>query len=156
MTNEYTYIDNLIEDCKTAKRVTHKEMIESPGDITAFNGVKNAIYVIEEVGGNPDETFKKFLEFKAKKLRPCPEENHAGPILYVGSSVGSLEGRLKQHIGRNNNRSTSALNLSHWFKGEFRIIAKTYDVSPDVLQIIEDSLHFHLKPAFGKKGGNSK
>lgn len=156
MTTEFTQIDKLIEDCNTAKRAAHKQVIVSIDDASAFKGVKNAVYVIEEIGGDAEKTFENFQIFKTKKKRPCPKENQASQTLYVGSSVGSLESRLKQHIGRKENKCTSALNLSHWFKGTFQITAKTYDVSPNVLQIIEDSLHYHLQPAFGKKGGNGK
>ncbi len=155
MTNENTYIDRLIDDCKAAKLATHTQTIEG-NDATAFKGIISAVYVIKEIDGDINKTLVHFRKFKANKTRACPKVNKASQILYVGSSVNSLEARLNQHIGDNNNVSTSALNLSHWFKGKFRITAKTYDVSPAVLQIIEDSMHYHLKPAFGKMGGNGK
>ena len=156
MTIEHTYIDSLIADCEAAKLAVPTQTIESTDDVTAFKGVKNAIYIIEEIGGDAVQTLADFCEFKTQKIRQCPRPNRASQILYVGSSVGNLENRLKQHIGRNNNKRTSALNLSHWFQGQFQITAKTYNVPPAVLQIIEDSMHHHLKPAFGKMGGNGK
>lgn len=155
MTNEYTYIDQLVEDCKQAKLARHNHVIKG-SDAASFKGVKNAVYVIEEIGGDTEQTFKKFEDYKLEKERACPKPNQANQIMYVGSSVGNLETRIKQHIGKNKNKSTSALNLCWWFFGKIQITAKVYDVSPSVLQIIEDSLHYHLKPAFGKKGGNGK
>lgn len=156
MENEHTYIDGLIDDCRKAKEAVPTQAVQSLDDTEVFKGLKNAIYVFEEIGGDAGQTFERFCGFKDQRTRQCPRANSPSQILYVGSSVGKLESRLKQHVGNNNNKSTSALNLTHWFRGQYRITAKTYDVSPAVLQIIEDSLHHYLKPAFGKNGSNGK
>ncbi len=151
--NYKTYINKLIEDCKTALQAEPKQIITAD-NVDDFEGIINAVYVIEEIKGDVDETFKLFCKYKAKRCRKCPRANQASQILYVGSSVGNLKTRLKQHIGLGNNVSTYALNLERWFKGKYLITAIPYDVSEAVLQIIENSKHYELKPAFGKKGGN--
>lgn len=155
MTNEYEYIDNLMADCQEAKVAKHTQKIEA-NDIEPFIGIKSSVYVIQEIGGDADITYANFRKFKEQTNRKCPKANLPSQTLYVGSSVGNLATRLKQHIGCNSNEKTYALNLHCWFQGIFLITAKTYEVSPTILQIIENSLHYHLKPAFGKMGGNSR
>jgi hypothetical protein len=49
------------------------------------------------------------------------------------------------------NKATSALHLSHWFNGKYKVTVKQYDVEHEVLQIIEDDLSDLLRPAFVKK-----
>lgn len=51
--------------------------------------------------------------------------------------------------------ATYALHLNHWFGSrKLKITIKEFNVSRDVLQIIEDAISYNLSPAFGKRGGN--
>ena len=75
--------------------------------------------------------------------------------MYVGSSTTGIRKRIEQHLG-DGNKNTYALHLKYWFKGDWKITVREYNVSKDVLQIIEDDLSDKLKPAFGKQGGNNK
>ncbi len=104
-------------------------------------------------------------------------------IMYVGSSFSSkMITRIKWHIGDCTQGRTSALYLKYWYTGECRITIRQYDIlegvlqgypgvdtlnqtwmekygfdmSGDVLQLIEDDLADELNPAFGKRGGNNK
>jgi len=94
-------------------------------------------------------------DFKAKKTRSCPTLNQPSNMMYVCSSTTNLANRIKQHIG-DGYEQTYALNLKHWFKGDYKITVKTYNVPREVLQIVEDDLAVSLKPAFGKSGPNNK
>lgn len=129
--------------------------------MSQLDGIKSAIYVIEEVDGDMDKTFSEFVDYKkAQKSqetesRACPKENHPSPVLYVGSSTTGVKNRINQHLGDCPNK-TYALRLKNWFKGKYKITVLVYDEPIEVLQIIEDALAFELKPAFGKKGGNNK
>lgn len=151
---ENKYIHALIDDCKQAlAAVPEKDFVmQSPDDIM---GISSAIYVIEELGGDPRKTFDDFLKFKNESERKCPKPNKPSSVLYVGSSTTNLKRRLEQHLG-NGPKATYALNLNCWFKGEYRISIKEYRVPRSILQILEDNLARQLGPAFGKLGGNSK
>lgn len=148
------YIDQLIENCLLAKDA--KPIKELDGkNLESLSCINTAIYIIEEVGGNPEVTFKNFDEFKKKKERACAKLNSPSSCLYVGSSSTGVKKRLEQHLGHGN-RSTYALHLCHWFKGEYKITVLQYDVPLKVLQILEDNLSEKLKPAFGKLGSNNR
>ncbi|ETQ97858.1 hypothetical protein P673_1438 [Acinetobacter baumannii UH6507] len=43
------------------------------------------------------------------------------------------------------------LRLNNWFTGQYQIHVKEYDVSRELLQLIEDDLACELQPAFGKR-----
>lgn len=60
-----------------------------------------------------------------------------------------------QHL-KEGPKYTYALHMAHWFK--VKVITKIleYNVKLPVLQIIEDSISYNLKPSFGKQGGNNK
>ena len=149
-----SYIETLIENCKKAQSVKPiREFILS--DISELNGIDQAIYIIEDMSNNYEETFNQLSSYKATKQRACPKLNNSSKIMYVGSSTTSVKKRIEQHLG-NGARDTYALHLSHWFKGEIKITIKIYDEPIAVLQIIEDALSHELKPAFGKQGGNNK
>jgi hypothetical protein len=113
------------------------------------------IYVFEELEGDPDATLVAFLQFKSASNRRCPKANRKSNILYVGSSSTDLKKRISEHRGERSEH-TYALQLGHWFKGKYRIHVRQYAVSKLALQIIEDSISEHLKPAFGKQGGNGR
>lgn len=152
--NPMTYIDTLIENCIKAKEARPiKEFIYD--DTSQLKGIEKAIYMIEEVDGDPEKTFIDFSMYKQLKARACPKLNAPSPVIYVGSSTTGIKNRIEQHIG-NGHKGTYALHLSHWFKGQHRITFKVYDVPIEVLQIIEDALSHDLAPAFGKQGGNNK
>lgn len=116
---------------------------------------KSAIYIIEDLSGNQEETFLGFSRYKSKKERACARLNSPSKVMYVGSSTTGIKRRIEQHMGQGN-KGTYALHLSHWFRGKYKITVKQYDVSDEVIQIIEDDLSDKYKPAFGKRGGNNK
>lgn len=149
-----SYIDTLIKNCESAKKAKPTKVVEV-GDVSDLDGIQTAVYVIEETGGNPKDTFSAFSCYKAKKERACAKLNAPCKVMYVGSSTTGVRKRIEQHLGRGN-KGTYALHLEHWFQGKHKITVKQYDVSKEVLQIIEDDLSFRLKPAFGKQGGNNK
>jgi len=148
------YIDSLIDNCqkaKFAKPVSEFVLTKT----SQLNGINTAIYVVEEVGGNNNETFNSFSNYKKSKKRACPKLNHPSPVMYVGSSTTGVKKRIEQHLGKGP-KDTYALHLEHWFKGQYKITIKVYDQPQAVLQVIEDALSHELAPAFGKRGGNNK
>ena len=151
------YINKLIASCQAAKEAKPKLQIEitNVADLSALVGIHKATYVIEEVGGNPEETYRALAIFKGSKDRSCPRLNHPSRVMYVGSSSTDVKNRLAQHIG-DGPKSTYALHLKHWFKGSYKITVTQYDVPHEVLQILEDDLADRLEPAFGKRGGSSR
>lgn len=149
-----SYIDRLIKDCIAAKAASPTSEIVVD-DSSSLDGIQSAIYIIEDLSRKPEETFIAFSRYKEKNERACSRLNSPSNVMYVGSSTTGVKKRIEQHIGRGN-KGTYALHLSHWFRGKYRIIVKQYDVSDDVLQIIEDDLSDRLKPAFGKQGSNNK
>jgi hypothetical protein len=149
-----SYIDRLIENCNKAKEAKPIKDFEMK-HLSDLDGIASAIYVIEQIDGNIQQTFDDLTNFKKSKERSCPALNAPSQIMYVGSSTTGLSNRIKQHIGDGSKR-TFALHLKHWYKGKYTIKIKKYNVSRDVIQIIEDDLSDKLKPAFGKKGGNNK
>jgi len=148
------YIDRLIENCELAKSSPPIREFELK-NLTELDGMKQAIYIIEEVGGDVEETFNKLSQYKDLKKRKCPKLNAPSKIMYVGSSTTNVQKRIEQHLGKGY-YGTYALHLNFWFTGNYKITIKQFNVSRDVLQIVEDSLSDQLKPAFGKQGGNSR
>jgi len=149
-----SYIDKLIENCNIAKAATpSKEFML--GELSDLDGMKQAIYIIEEIGGDIENTFLQFSRFKEKKERKCAKLNAPSKVMYVGSSTTGVKKRIEQHLG-DGHEGTYALHLKYWFSGNHKITIKQYEVSKEVLQIIEDDLSDKLKPAFGKQGGNNK
>ncbi len=157
------YIDKVIADCNSAKTATSKKpnvVITKPSDIGKLDGIGNAIYIIEDLGNNVQKTFDTFSKFKNKQKikggRKCSRLNKHGAkkIMYVGSSK-DLKKRIKEHMGYGNS-SVYALHLKHSLKGKgkYKITIKEYNVSRDVLYILEAALWHELKPAFGKSGRN--
>lgn len=149
-----SYIDNLIINCEEAKKAkpTNEFVL---GELSELDGIKTAIYIIEQVSGDISETYNSLLKYKATKERSCPAINSPSKIMYVGSSTTGVKSRIKQHLG-DGNKSTYALHLKHWFDGDYKITIKEFDKTRDVVQIIEDDISDRLSPAFGKKGGNNK
>lgn len=152
-----SYIDRLIASCHQAKAAQPIQtiVITEGTDLAALERIQKAIYVIEEINGNQDETYQALALYKGKEERACPKLNKASDVMYVGSSSTGVKKRIEQHIG-NGSPSTYALHLSHWFTGVYKITVTQYDVSDEVLQILEDDLSDRLEPAFGKRGGNNR
>jgi len=150
------YIDRIISNCKLAKKSKPiKEFELNLEDLSELKGINNAIYVIEQVSGDPEKTFNDLGKYKATKARACPALNQPSNIMYVGSSTTGIKNRIKQHIG-SGAKQTYSLHLSEWFHNDYKITIKEYDCSREIIQIIEDELSDRLKPAFGKQGGNNK
>lgn len=149
-----SYIDRLINNCRIAQSSSPTQEFELE-DIAALDGMKQAIYIIEEVGGDIESTFLKFSRYKEKHERSCAKLNAPSKVMYVGSSTTGVAKRIEQHLG-DGYETRYALHLKYWFKGKHRITIKQFDVSKEVLQILEDDLYDQLKPAFGKQGGNNK
>jgi hypothetical protein len=148
------YIDKLIENCELAKKaLPSKEFVLS--DMAQLDGIAQAIYVVEQVGGDIEKTFLDFSRYKEKKERKCAKLNSPSKVMYVGSSTTGVRKRIEQHLGEGH-EGTYSLHLKYWFNGEHKITVKEYNVTKDVLQIIEDDLSHNLNPAFGKRGGNNK
>lgn len=149
------YIEQLIADCELAKKAepVRKFVLN---DLSELDDIKYGIYIIEEIGGEPDNTFLQFARFKKTSDRKCARLNNPSKTLYVGSSTTGMKKRIEQHYGYGP-KGTYALHLKHWFGDrKTKITILDYDVTPQVLQIIEDGISFDLKPAFGKTGGNNK
>jgi len=157
MTTEY--IDQLIEDCKAAKKVKNSRIFTMK-DLSDLDGIKNAIYIFYCDDDYKNKMVKDFIKYKSKKLRACPKLNNCEEtnVMYVGSSTTGLKSRIATHIGKPSTKGgTSALQLSFWFKGTYRVVVYEYgDVPRSVIQIVEDNMSNVLSPAFGKKGGNNK
>jgi hypothetical protein len=136
------YLEKLISNCESAmKAIPSREFVMQ--EISELDEITQAIYVLE------------FSRYKQTSSRRCARLNSPSIFLYVGSSVTKLKNRIKEHDG-DGSPSTYALNLKHWFKGNKKITIKVYDQSREVLQLIEDALADDLKPAFGKKGSNTR
>jgi len=149
-----TYIDTLIENCKKAKAAKPvQDFVLS--DISELDNIEKAIYIIEEIGGNNEETFNALRNYKKTKQRACPKLNAPSSVMYVGSSTTGIRKRIKQHLG-DGPKGTYALHLKHWFNGKKKITIKVFSEPAAVIQIIEDALSHDLAPAFGKAGGNNK
>jgi len=150
------YIDRLIKNGILAKEASPiKEFELRAHQLSDLSNIQQGIYIIEEINGDIEDTFKRFQDYKYKKERSCAKLNSPSAVMYVGSSTTGIKKRIEQHLGYGH-KSTYSLHLNHWFKGEFKIIIKQYNVSKEILQIIEDDLSDRLKPAFGKKGGHNK
>lgn len=150
------YIDKLIVDCQTAKTaLPRREFVLE--NLSQLTGIQQAIYIIEDLTGNPKKTFSDFSSYKkGQKERRCAKLNSPSSTMYVGSSTTGVTKRIEQHLG-DGYKGTYSLHLNHWFDiNMLKITIKEYSQPREVLQIIEDDLSDHLKPAFGKKGGNNK
>ena len=134
--------------------------------LSKFDHITNAIYVIEEVGGDIGKTRTAFSNYRdeqeklkndSKEFRTCTTVNEQeNRVMYVGSVTKiKLGQRMREHLGDSGKGKASALHLNHWFKdinGKCKISVKVYgdNVSHRVLEIMEDVLASELRPAFGK------
>lgn len=151
----FDYLNQLIQDCEITKQaISGACFIYS--DAMVLPAKCSAIYIIREIGGDPQYTYDAFLAFKSQfKHLKTAQPNHPSQILYVGSCTTKLKNRLEQHTLKCN-QHTHALRLYEWFTGNYEIEIQLYDVSKSFLQLIEDNLAYNLKPAFGKRGNNNK
>lgn len=151
------YLHQLISDAFIALNslCIKEEVITDAGNIKTLT-INAGVYIIEEINGDRVKTYENFLDHKSKHLVAMPKSNAPSNVLYVGSSRNNLKQRLLQHAGYGY-RKTYALHLKDWFTGSIKITVRQYDTPSDsVLQMIEDSIAFNLKPAFGKRGSNNK
>ncbi len=65
------YIDRLISNCNIAKKSTPSRNFILD-DIADLDGMKQAIYIIEEVGGDTENTYLQFSLFKEKRPGSVP------------------------------------------------------------------------------------
>ncbi len=156
------YIRRLIKDCEEALAAKPigsallKGSGTNPPRLDAVVSFRCAIYVFREIGGKPETTFERLQEYKKVNVeRSCPRLNSPSQVLYVGSSIGNVGQRLRQHVGLTKVRRTYALHIDQWFGGEYEIEVLKYCISQRALQILEDAISFELRPAFGKMGGNN-
>ena len=161
----YEYLDQLISDCKKAKNIRplNTLIIQHGERIPDCLDKKTGIYVITEVGGDPEKTLEDMQAAKwpngDKKAKTyMPRVNESSQTIYVGSSE-NLKRRLEEHIGEPAS-TTYALRMGNgWFKGKWRIEIEVYDlkkVKKALILLAEDNRAFELKPAFGKPGPNGK
>lgn len=156
------YLEELKVLIEKALKAEPKKIFEMK-NLSDLDHVGHAIYVIEEIEGNPKTTYEAFSEYKSgqnmkpkAERRACAALNAPSQILYVGSSTTGIKNRIKGHLG-DGPKGTYALQLRHWFGGKYKITVRDYDrLDPRVIQLLEDDLSYALEPAFGKKGGNGK
>lgn len=156
--NEKKYIDQLIANCEKAKLVEpiKTTFLKNKDELNNLPKIKQAIYVIELTVGDAKDVFEKYKKYKERGKRKCSRLNTASKTLYVGSSTTGLNRRLEQHL-KFGPKGTYALHMADWFKGKVKVTIYEFDskdIDKKVLQIIEDSKAYVLKPAFGKPGGN--
>lgn len=153
------YLDQLIENCEAAKKANPIDefvlLNSSEESLAKLDDIKIAIYIIREIGGDAGATFVSLAKFKTESDRKCPKLNSPSGVMYVGSSTTGLQKRINEHFG-DGHKATYALNLGHWFKGDFEVSIRVYNKPPKVIQLIEDALAYDLQPAFGKRGSNNK
>lgn len=85
-TKTMSYIDKLIASCHQAKAAQPIQtlVITKGTDLAALERIQKAIYVIEEINGNQDETYQALALYKGKEERACPKLNKASDVMYVG------------------------------------------------------------------------
>lgn len=154
--SNFDYIENMIRNCEAAKKAQPIRNFKVKNILNLKKNIKDgefAIYIIREIGGDINETFKKLKEHKeaTTKTEKYPKLNSASEILYVGLSSTNLITRLKQHIGKDA-KKTYSLKLAAWFTGNYEIEVNIYKGDEAVGQLIEDNLAHNLQPAFGKRG----
>lgn len=156
------YLERLKRQCERALEAKPNRTFEFKEE-SGLAGIGNAIYVIEEVGGDPAVTFAKYEAYREaqrgkdkKERRACAALNSVSRTMYVGSSTTGIRKRIREHLG-DGHRGTYALQLKHWFEGKYKITIRDYgDLEPELIQLLEDDLSHALKPAFGKRGGNGR
>ena len=154
------YLQELKTLIEKALKAQPKRIFEMK-DLSELDDVGHVVYVIKEIDGNSEETYKAFSAYKSMQKekpmaerRACAALNEPSEVLYVGSSTTKIKARIKEHMG-DGSKGTYALQLRHWFRGKLTITIRDYDrLDARVIQLLEDDLSHLLKPAFGKRGGN--
>ena len=118
------------------------------------------LYVISRLTDSPSSEIvsRKFADAKdtdGDERRCYPRLNAPSSILYVGSSE-KIHQRLKEHLGFGS-KKTFSLQLAAWARQldlALKICCAQYpaDTPSEVLQALEDTLWFELKPMFGRQG----
>ena len=158
-------IDEHIKDCEAAKTknfnisFTIENLMND--DLSSLKGIEKAIYIIEQTEGCPCKAHKDYQEFKGndenKEIKLSGKNECSSSIMYVGSSTTGVKKRMKEHTAGEKYKKTYALKLENWFKGVCQVhIMICEDMSPSIIQVIEDTIHQDLNPAFGKRGSNGK
>ncbi len=75
-----TYIDNLINNCHQAKAAQPTKEFELTDDSSIVD-IKQAIYIIEELEGDKQNTFDAMMAYKTRKKRACPKLNASAQVL---------------------------------------------------------------------------
>ena len=83
------YLDQLMADCLQAKAAQPVQQFVYHEDLSLPRHKKN-LYVIKDLSGDPEATFKAFEKYKSSGERKCPKANEPSPVMYVGSSLGCL------------------------------------------------------------------
>lgn len=117
------------------------------------------LYIFRLVPPHPEleEIARSFSAARAAQRgsRAYPRLNGPSACVYVGSSR-KLHQRLREHFGFGSSM-TYALQLQHWASDldlNVRIECARYpdDLSPDVMQALEDTLWSLKGPMFGRRG----
>ncbi|TQS72268.1 hypothetical protein ERN12_00145 [Rhodobacteraceae bacterium] len=123
---------------------------------TRFGWADPALYVIEDLSGNPTETQEIFVQ---KRQSLSPQNRHKlkllepvarpGPVLFVGAAMKNLRGELRQHV-LSITAATPSLKLSWWFTPRpYRIHLRKFDgLSADALALVLRATQEQLPPAF--------
>jgi hypothetical protein len=148
------YIRELVANCgKALEASPEREFVLQ--DLADLDGIERAIYIIELTAGNENQVFLDFVEYRTRRERACAKVNAPSKTLYVGSSTTDVKERIRQHLG-DGHKATSALHLKHWCDPIYQVRVLVYpDLPRPVMQILEDSTAYQLKPAFGKRGPNN-
>lgn len=135
--------------------------------------IKKVIYYIEIIGITPQRTLqdicdkiaigkKRFKELKLPKVNmENAKEDSELKVLYVGKSLGNFSVRLKQHFGRES-KKTYALHFNRWKDitklnlslrlHYLTLNDKLSNEDNHLLELLETSLHYKLKPILGRTG----
>lgn len=149
------YIRELITNCEKAMEAKPEQdfILQELADL---DGMERAIYIIELVAGDESRVFLDFIEYRSARERTCARVNAPSRTLYVGSSTTDVKARIRQHLG-DGHKASSALHLKHWCKATYQVRVLVYpDLPHPVMQILEDSMAYERKPAFGKTGPNNR
>lgn len=176
------YLEFHNEELKIAQDLIENEVefktseISVDSDLSEFN-LKHVLYYFEipdELEKTAEELCniissvklknkKKKDEFKLPQVNLKNAFEKDNRVLYVGKSAGKFSTRLKQHLG-GESKKTYALHLKEWnkmFKTDKLIKLKLHYISfeslikdgnKSILELIETSLHYKLKPILGRTG----
>lgn len=148
------YIRELIANCGRALEASpERELVLQ--NLADLDGIERAIYTIELIAGDETQVFLDFVEHRARRERASAKVNAPSKTLYVGSSTTDVKARIRQHLG-DGHKATSALHLKHWCDPIYQVCVLVYpDLPRPVIQILEDSMAYKLKPPSARRGRTS-